>query len=145
MNPITNKIKALQNAEITKSVVSLATIQTSSDLIFVMNEVFKRTLEYPLDTLKPIIEFESENWRVGYQNVAVAEKHIDKMCYSDCIDAAIAYKLVTTIFLENESYSKQFKLDERDHEGWAIYKELNQKRDYANRAIAIKLVEIKGF
>lgn len=125
------------NAEITKSVLREIVIESSSDLIVALYEIFKRTGEYPIESIDPIRGMEILNWCLGDDNVTYSAKFLDSLDYGDLVDANAAYMFVMGIFLEDDTVSKMFKLDDKDIIGWEIYKQLNAKREYTRRLIAI--------
>lgn len=126
-----------ENAEITKSVFTQTTVESSSDVIEVLAEIYKRLTPELVVNLSPIREIEEDNWRVGVTNEAYIKKKLEKLGYADLVDAEEAYRYVVEEFLENETISKIFKLDDNDLIGWSILRELNTKRDYCKRLLAI--------
>lgn len=126
-----------EHSEITKSVFNNTTVESSSDLIEVLYEIYKRLHPELVPELSPIRELEQDNWRVGHTNENHIKKKLDSLEFCDLIDAEMSYKYVAGVFLENETISKIYKLDDNDVIGWSILRELNSKRDYCKRLIAI--------
>jgi len=131
------KFSTKEHSEITKSVLIQSAIESSSDLIEVLYEIFKRLEPESIPSLSPIRELEHENWRLGAENILDIEKKLQKLEFGDLVDAEMAYKYVIEYFLDSETISKIFKLDDKDSIGRGILLELNAKRDYCKRLLAI--------
>jgi len=131
------KYSSKEHSEITKSVLEQATIESSSDFIEVLYEILKHIDPESIPNLSPIRELEYENWRLGDENILDIEQKLKKLEFADLVDAEMAYKYVIEQFLDSETISKKFKLDNNDSTGWAILHELNSKRDYCKRLFAI--------
>ena len=131
------KFTLKQQDEITMTVFGKSMVESSSDFIEVLYKTFSRISPTKCIDLSPVRELEEENWRLGESNTEHVKKLLQSMEYCDLIDAEVAYAYIIETFLESETISKIYSLDEKDSMGWTLIRELNTKRDYCKRLIAI--------
>jgi hypothetical protein len=123
---------------LTKAVFKSAEIDTSSDFIVTLWELSKRTDDGMFERVDPIYGWEYSNWReLWYENVHHIEKKMQNLDVLDYIEIERAYTDVIEYLLETPALSRIFPIDDKDHVGWKIFKELSEKRNIAKYFLAI--------
>lgn len=126
-----------ETSQIIRYIFKKVEVESSSDFIEILYEIYKRVDEEKIVNLSPIREIEENNWRIGISNVEYIKSRLRSMVYADLVDAEIAYKYVINELFHNEAISKIYELDEEDRVGWIIFNELREKKEYTKRLMLI--------
>ena len=112
-----------------KKVFSKVDIESSSDFIVTLYAVAKKSNTNLMRKIDPIYRWEYTNWHDGWEsNVNYIGKKMDDLDQSDYDEIHKSYSDILEFFLTNNTMDQLFTMDEFDHIGWKIYKELSEKR-----------------
>lgn len=120
--------------QITRSVISQAKIKSSSDFVMVAYEL--NSLFYPklAKRIEPILDVEYSNYHTDWAaNSCYSQDMLRGLNSADYYSAMIAYRCILDFFLNDDNVAKTFNMDETDHIGWKIYRELDSKYSFCNR------------
>ena len=127
-------MKIADRIRITKAAIKEANVKSSSDFVVLTHNLYD--LFYPgyAKLIEPILSIETLNdkndWWV--ENSIASEEFIALAEDANTVyDIKTAYRVVLDFLLEDESCSTIFNMDEEDHLGWKIFKELDTKYVYA--------------
>ena len=121
---------------VTKAVLKEASIESSSDFIMVAYELYAAFFPEMAKRIEPILSVEADNFHDEWaSNVVFSEDGLYGISGSDMYDSMIAYRIVLDYFLNDDIVSKRFNMDEEDHLGWQIYKELDSKYVWCKRQL----------
>jgi hypothetical protein len=124
-------------SQITRYVFNKIKVESSSDFIEILYEIYSRVSKDKIIDLSPVREIEKDNWRIGIANVEHIKSKLAVFEYADLVDAELAYKYIINVLLVNKTISKIYKLDENDKIGWLLFKELGEKWDFVKRLMCI--------
>lgn len=113
---------------VTKAVLKEVSIESSSDFIMVAYEIHAAFYPGIAKRIEPILSVEADNYHDDWvSNTVYSENGLHGISGSEYYDAMTAYRIVLDYFLNDDIVSKRFNMDEADHLGWQIYKELDTK------------------
>lgn len=113
---------------ITKAVLKAASIESSSDFIVITHELYSQFYPELAKRVEPVLKIETDNYHDDWAaNVVYSESKLFGINSEDMYSSMIAYRVVLDYFLNDDIVSKRFIMDESDHLGWQIYKELDSK------------------
>jgi len=123
---------------ITKEVINNAVIESSSDFIMVAYELHKRFYEGISEKMECVLPIESSNYHDNWAaNCVYVEYHLDGLTSDEMYHCMIAYRTYLDYFLNDETISKKYFMDEDDHIGWQIYKELDTKYNWCRKQLSV--------
>jgi len=123
---------------ITKEVINSAVIESSSDFIMVAYELHKRFYQGISEKMKCILPIETSNYHDEWaSNCVFTEQRLDSLNSSEIYHSMIAYRTYLDYFLNDETISKKYFMDEDDHIGWQIYKELDTKYNWCRKRLSV--------
>lgn len=121
---------------ITKRVLQESSIESSSDFVMVAYELYSKFYPEMAKRIKPIIAIETENFHDEWAaNVVFSETALYDKSEQDMYDSMIAYRVILDFYLNDDIVSKRFNMDEADHLGWQIYKELDTKYNWCRKQL----------
>lgn len=130
----------MSDKTVSRKVFLESNIETSSDFIVTAFELFKRTDNGMMLKFDPVYRWEYENWHDSWEsNVRFISKKLQKLDPEDYNDLYDCYTDILNYFLEDDVVSKIYRMDEKDHTGWKIFKELNEKRNLCFKFLAISI------
>lgn len=123
---------------ITKEVIDSAVIESSSDFIMVAYELHKRFFDGISEKMECVLTVEGTNYHDTWAaNCVYTEDNLKGLDGKDMYDCMIAYRTYLDYFLNDETVSTKFYMDEDDHTGWQIYKELDTKYNWCRKQLEI--------
>ncbi len=123
---------------ITKEVINNSLIDSSSDFIMVAYELHKKFYEGLSEKMECILMIEGENHHNTWAaNCVFVEDNLVSLDHKDIYDCMIAYRMYLDYFLNDEVISAKYFLDEEDHIGWKIYKELDTKYNWCRKRLLV--------
>ena len=123
----------MQN-NIIRDVLKEAVIESSSDFIVSVYQIAAKIDNELMLQIDPVYRWEYANWHDDWEpNVSFITRKLYNLDKRDYAEVGQSYDDILKFFLENPEVSKIYKLDEEDHIGWKIYKELAEKRDYCKK------------
>lgn len=121
---------------ITKRVLQESSIKSSSDFVMVAYELYSKFYPEMAKRIKPIVAIETENFHDEWAaNVVFSETALYGKSEQDMYDSMIAYRVILDFYLNDDIVSKRFNMDEADHLGWQIYKELGTKYNWCRKQL----------
>ena len=123
---------------ITKEVIDNSIIENSSDFIMVAYELHKRFYEGISEKMECVLTVESTNYYDTWAaNCVHTEENLKGLNPKEMYDCMIAYRTYLDYFLNDETISTKFYMDEDDHIGWQIYKELDTKYNWCRKQLSV--------
>jgi hypothetical protein len=123
---------------ITKEVINNSIIESSSDFIMVAYELHKRFYEGISKKMECVLTVEGTNYHDSWPaNCVYTEEHLKGLTAEEMYDCMIAYRIYLDYFLNDETISEKFYMDEDDHIGWQIYKELDIKYNWCKNQLNV--------
>lgn len=120
--------------KITKTILKARNCKNSTEFVFITFDLYE--LMYPAyaKIIEPCIAVEAYNRKTDWvENVVFSENIIAS--YDDPVKIkaiAMGYRTVLDFMVNDEACSQIFPMDDDDHIGWQIWKELDKKYAYAN-------------
>lgn len=113
---------------IIKTVLKTAEIESSSDFVCAAYQINSKICSKFAQRIEPILEIEIDNCHDDWvSNVCFSEGLLAGSSASRYTVMADAYRAALDFLLLHEYVAAVFPMDERDHIGWKIYKELDTK------------------
>lgn len=123
---------------ITKEVINNSIIESSSDFIMIAYELHKKFYKGISKKMECILTVEASNYFDSWaENCVYSEDHLKGLSAEDMYHCMIAYRIYLDYFLNDETISKKFYMDEDDCVGWQIYKELDTKYNWCKKQLSI--------
>lgn len=135
-------MRAKERHLLVKTVLTEASIESSSDFIVTLYELCKIIDKDMVRKIDPIYHWEYKNWHNDWQkNVNFISNRMVDLSSSDYDEIYGAYTDILTYFLENRVVTKIYDLSTEDDIGWKIFKELSEKRVETKRMCNIMLMK----
>jgi len=124
----------------TKAIFKKADIESSSDFIVAAHHLCKEFDYGMMLRIDPVYRWEYANWHDSWEsNVNFISSKLPDLDPDDYNDVYDSYTDILKYFLEDSTVSTIYKMDENDHIGWKIFKELNEKRNLCFKFLAISI------
>ncbi len=121
---------------VTKAVMKEASISSSSDFIMVAYELLAKYYPGLAERTEPILVIESDNHHTEWaSNSVYSEYFLANLNAENTYHSMIAYRILLDYFLNDEMVAVRFNMDEGDHLGWQIYKELDTKYNFCRKQL----------
>lgn len=139
-NEIDNQFNMIGvNTRLIRKIMKEATIESSSDLIVTLAEIGNQTQNFLRSLTESILQVEYTNWHDDWSaNVNHINKHLLKLDSDSIRIIQVTYEDFLTYFLNDDIMTSFYPMDKKDHLGWKIYKELDEKRQLCKKILAIR-------
>lgn len=123
-----NKIPKTHD-ELIESVFKESNIESSSDFIVTLYKIVEKIDSEIFLKIDPIYRWEYSNWHDLWEaNVNFIGKKLDDLDQFDYDEIELSYVTVLDFLLMHDVMNKMYRLDNKDHIGWKIFKEIDEKR-----------------
>ena len=121
---------------ITKEVLKSAIIEDSSDFVRVAHDINAVTYPQVAERISDILCIEEANDGKDWaENACNAQVMMNGMTLAEAKTTRDSYKTVLDFFLLDKTSSAIYRMDETDHTGWRIWRELDAKYLYAKKLV----------
>lgn len=121
---------------ITKTVLKSAIIEDSSDFIRVAHDINAVTYPGQAAKMEDILVIEEANDGKDWaENACNSQVMMNGMTLAEAKTTRDAYKTVLDFFLNDKASSAIYLMNETDHTGWRIWRELDAKYVYAKKLV----------
>lgn len=142
---IDTSLSSPTDSRIIRKVIKSSNIESSSDFIVALSEIGNKQQNFLKAILDPIISFEYTNWHDSWEsnvnhvfkNIKDSEEDSIKMIES-------SYEKLLTYFLNDGTITSMYPMDKKDHLGWKLYKEIDEKRLLCKKLLALKSMKDKN-
>ena len=123
------KFQTNDDRRVIRKVIENSEMESSSDLICALAAIGNQTKNFLKHITDPLIPIEFPNWRDDWSgNIMHSYKHMNLLDDVSLVIVKKAYEDLLSYYLNDELMNVLFPMDKKDHVGWKIYKEIDEKR-----------------